>query len=126
VASTLARGTTLQVGSGDPIIRQGEPADRFYVILDGAVEVSRSEAPGEPARRIRSLGPDDAFGELGLLTGAARSATVTAETPVRLLVLDAAVFLELVTAGPELAPRLLALHRGAAVSPTSASAATGA
>ena len=81
VASTLARGTTLQVGTGDPIIRQGEPADRFYVILDGTVEVSRSEAPGEPARRIRSLGPDDAFGELGLLTGAARSATVTAETP---------------------------------------------
>jgi MFS family permease len=126
VASTLARGTTVEVRAGDPIIRQGEPADRFYVILDGTVEVSRSEASGEPARRIRSLGPDDAFGELGLLTGAARSATVTAETPVRLLALDAAVFLELVTAGPELAPRLLVLHRGAAVAPTSASPATGA
>ena len=50
----------------------------------------------------------------GLLTGAARSATVTAETPVRLLALDAPAFLDLVTAGPELAPRLLALHRGGA------------
>jgi CRP-like cAMP-binding protein len=103
------------VAAGEPIIRQGDPADRFYVILDGSVEVSRSEKPGQPAHRIRSLGADDAFGELGLLTGAKRSATVTAETPVRLLALDAPVFLDLVTAGPELAPRLLALHRGAAV-----------
>ena len=64
--------------------------------------------------RLRGLGPDDAFGELGLLTGAPRSASVTAETPVRLLALDAPAFLDLVTAGPELAPRLLALHRGGA------------
>ena len=116
VAATLARGTTIQMPAGTSIIRQGDPADRFYVILDGTVDVSRSEAAGEPVRHIRSLGPDDAFGELGLLTGAPRSASVTAETPVRLLALDAPVFLELVTAGPELAPRLLALHRGAAAS----------
>jgi MFS family permease len=115
VAATLSRGATVQVAAGEPIIRQGDPADRFYVILEGSVEVSRSEKPGQPAHRIRSLGVDDAFGELGLLTGAARSATVTAETPVRLLALDAPVFLDLVTAGPELASRLLALHRGAAV-----------
>jgi MFS family permease len=119
VATTLARGTTIQLPAGASIIRQGDPADRFYVILDGSVDVSRSEGPGEPARRIRSLGPDDAFGELGLLTGAPRSASITAETPVRLLALDAPVFLDLVTAGPELAPRLLALHRGAAASSTS-------
>ena len=112
VAATLARGTTVQVPAGASIIRQGDPADRFYVILDGTVDVSRSEADGEPARHIRSLGPDDAFGELGLLNGAPRSASITAETAVRLLALDAPVFLDLVTAGPELAPRLLALHRG--------------
>jgi len=122
VATTLARGVTLQVPAGQPIIRQGEPADRFYVILDGSVEVTRSEKPDQSAQRLRSLGPDDAFGELGLLTGAPRSATVTAETPVRLLALDAPVFLELVTAGPELAPRLLALHRGAAMSAPGAGA----
>jgi hypothetical protein len=113
VATTLARGSTIEVAPGVPIIRQGEVADRFYVILSGSVDVSRSEEPGEPAHHLRNLATDDAFGELGLLTGAPRSATVTAETAVRLLALDAAVFLDLVTAGPELAPRLLALHRGA-------------
>lgn len=117
VAATLARGATIDVPAGQPIIRQGEPADRFYVILDGTVDVSRSEAPGEPAHLLRSLGVDDAFGELGLLNGAPRSATVTATSPVRLLALDGPLFLELVTAGPELAPRLLALHRGAAITP---------
>ena len=119
VAATLARGTTLNIPDGQPIIQQGEPADRFYVILDGTVVVSQVAQPGGPSRRLRELGVDDAFGELGLLNGAARSATVTATGPVRLLALDGPLFLELVTAGPELAPRLLALHRGAAVTPGS-------
>ncbi len=119
VASTLARGSTIEVAAGQAIIRQGDPADRFYVILDGSVEVTRSEQPGATPVRLRRLGPDDAFGELGLLTGAPRSATVTAETPVRLLALGGPAFLDLVTAGPELAPRLLALHRPAAVTPAS-------
>ncbi|HEY2888928.1 MAG TPA: MFS transporter, partial [Candidatus Limnocylindrales bacterium] len=66
VASTLARGSTVQVAAGEPIIRQGEPADRFYVILDGTVEVTRSEKPGAAPVALRRLGPDDAFGELGL------------------------------------------------------------
>ena len=114
VAASLARGSTVDAPAGTEIIRQGDPADRFYVILSGTVDVSRAEQPGAAPARLRGLGPDDAFGELGLLTGAARSATVTAETPVRLLALDAPAFLDLVTAGPELAPRLLALHRGGA------------
>ncbi len=111
VAATLARGAAISVPAGATIIRQGDPADRFYVILAGTVEVRGSEGPG-PVRFLRRLGPDEAFGERGLLTGAARSATVSAETAVRLLALDGPVFLDLVTAGPELAPRLLALHRG--------------
>jgi MFS family permease len=118
VAATLVRGQTLDVPAGQTIIRQGDPSDRFYLILDGTVEVSQVAEPGGLPHRLRELGVDDAFGELGLLTGAARSATVTASTPVRLLALDGPEFLELVTAGPELAPRLLALHRGAAVTPS--------
>ena len=114
VAASLARGSTVEAPAGTEIIRQGDPADRFYVILSGTVDVSRAEQAGAVPARLRGLGPDDAFGELGLLTGAPRSASVTAETPVRLLALDAPAFLDLVTAGPELAPRLLALHRGGA------------
>ena len=102
--------------AGDVVIRQGDPADRFYVIETGAFEVTRRE-PGEPAdaapAQLRSMASGEVFGEIGLLRSTARTATVTATTNGTLLALDGASFLELVNAGPGLAPRLLDLRRGA-------------
>ena len=62
--------------------------------------------------RLRTMAADEVFGEIGLLTGAPRSATVTAVTDGRILALEAPDFLALVEAGAEVGPRLLALHRG--------------
>jgi CRP-like cAMP-binding protein len=102
--------------AGDVVIRQGDAADRFYVIETGTFEVTRRE-PGEPAdappARLRSMTAGEVFGEIGLLRATARTATVTAMTDGTLLALDGASFLELVNAGPGLAPRLLDLRRGA-------------
>ncbi|HYC06799.1 MAG TPA: cyclic nucleotide-binding domain-containing protein, partial [Candidatus Binatia bacterium] len=112
----LARRRIHEVGAGEAIIRQGDPADRFFVILDGEFDVSRSEAPGAPAEHLRTLGVDDVFGELGLLTGEPRSATVAARTDGRLLELEGSDFLELVGSGPDLSSRLLGLYRGAPAS----------
>jgi CRP-like cAMP-binding protein len=112
LATALARAKPLTVRAGDTVIRQGEPADRFYVILDGEFHVSQGEA-GSAHRHLRTIGRDDVFGELGLLTGAPRTATVTAALGSRLLALEADDFLELVSAAPDLRPRLLALYRGA-------------
>ncbi|HEY6056710.1 MAG TPA: MFS transporter [Candidatus Limnocylindrales bacterium] len=105
----------ISVAAGTTVIEQGEPADRFYIIADGTFAVTQQER-GEPAakpRLLRHMGPDEVFGEIGLLTGAPRSATVTAEKDGVLLALDGPDFLELVSAGPGLANRLLELHRGA-------------
>jgi len=102
--------------AGDVVIRQGDPADRFYVIQAGTFEVTRHE-PGEPddqaPARLRTMTTGEVFGEIGLLRATARTATVTAFTDGSLLALDGASFLELVNAGPGLAPRLLDLRRGA-------------
>jgi MFS family permease len=102
--------------AGDVVIRQGDPADRFYVIQAGTFEVTRHE-PGEPddqaPARLRTMTTGEVFGEIGLLRATARTATVTASTDGSLLALDGASFLELVNAGPGLAPRLLDLRRGA-------------
>lgn len=112
LATAMSRAQPIAVRIGDTVIRQGDPADRFYVIVDGQFAVSHEDS-GAPAGHLRTLGPDDVFGEIGLLTGAPRTATVTAVTDGRLLALDADDFLELVSAAADLRPRLLALYRGA-------------
>jgi MFS family permease len=115
LATALSRAKSRAVRAGEPVILQGEPADHFYVILDGEFQVSQSEAGAAP-RPLRTLGRDDVFGEIGLLTGAPRTATVRSVTDGRLLALDAGDFLELVSSAPDLRPRLLALYRGAGAS----------
>lgn len=112
LAAALSRAEPMTVPAGTEVIRQGDPADRFYVILDGSFAVDRAEAPGAATARLRTMGPDEVFGEIGLLTGAPRSATVTALSDARLLALGASDFLELVASAAEVGPRLLALHRG--------------
>jgi hypothetical protein len=105
------------VAIGTTIIRQGDAADRLYFIVAGECAVSQTGSDGGPARHLRTMGPDELFGEIGLLTGAPRSATVVATIDTDLLALDGADFLELVSAGPGLTSRLLDLHRGASAAP---------
>jgi CRP-like cAMP-binding protein len=104
----------VRVMPGEIVVRQGEPADRFFHILDGSFEVTQAKDPGGAPRFLRTLGPDEVFGEIGLLRGVPRTATVTAAGEGALLVLDGHRFLELVSAGPGLTSRMLDLHRGAA------------
>src|SRR5207237_7198221 len=97
---------------GEVIIRQGDPADFFYVIAAGTVEVTQTGENGS-ARVLRRMGPDEFFGEIGLLSRVPRTATVTAVEDGRLVALGKEAFLELVSAGPGLTYRLLDIHRGA-------------
>ncbi len=110
----LGRLAREAVAAGTVVIRQDDAADRFYIIEAGRFEVTQRDAAGETAV-LRVMGPDEVFGEIGLLTGRPRSATVTALDDGILLALDAADFEELVASGgPWLGPRLLGLRRGAA------------
>jgi MFS family permease len=108
----LGRRRMRDVVAGQAILRQGDPPDRFAVIVSGRFDVTRREPGGAAAVQLRTMGPDDVFGEIGLLTGVPRTATVTAATDGRLLELEGADFLELVAAGPGVANRFLDLHRG--------------
>jgi MFS family permease len=105
------RMVALPVDAGTVVIRQGDPADRFFIIAEGRFEVTQTGADGTE-RSLRELGPADPFGEIGLLTGSARTATVTARTDARLLALEREDFLELVGSGPDLSSSLLSLYRG--------------
>jgi MFS family permease len=108
----LGRRRMRDVVAGDVVLRQGDPPDRFAVIVAGRFDVERREPGATAAEHLRTMGPDEVFGEIGLLTGVPRTATVTAASDGRLLELDGADFLELVAAGPGVANRLLELHRG--------------
>ena len=101
------------VSAGEEMVRQGDPADRFYFISSGSFAVSQVPPGGTEPVRLRELGADDVFGEIGLLQHSPRTATVTAQTDGRLLALDGDRFLELVGSGPGLSSRLLDLYRGA-------------
>ncbi|HJT63912.1 MAG TPA: MFS transporter [Candidatus Limnocylindria bacterium] len=104
----------VRVMPGEVVIRQGDPADRFFHILDGSFQVTQAKDPGGVPRFLRTMGPDEVFGEIGLLRSVPRTATVTAAGEGALLALDGQRFLELVGAGPGLTSRLLDMHRGAA------------
>jgi len=80
--------------AGQTIIREGDPADSFFVLTRGAASVRKNGPDGE--REISTLKAGDFFGEVGLLTGAARNATVRATAPSEVLELDAEGFRDLV------------------------------
>jgi MFS family permease len=108
--ATLARLREVPVSADQAVVREGEPADRFFMIESGAFLVTQAAGPGALETVLRRLGPNQVFGELGLLQGSSRTATVTAETDGVLLELDGADFLELVGAGGPLRSRLLGLY----------------
>jgi len=111
--AALKRVVEVPVTAGDAVVRQGDPADRFYIIQSGSFTVTQTgPAGGEPVV-LRQLGPDAVFGELGLLNRTPRTATVTASTNGLLLALDRDDFLALVGAGGPLRGRLLGLYSGA-------------
>ena len=66
-----------ELGPGTTIVREGEPGDRFFVLLSGMAQVQQ-QALGE--RRV--LKPGDTFGEVALAMGVPRTASVRAITPV--------------------------------------------
>ena len=79
------------VGPGEPIIAEGEPGDRFYVVLSGLLSVSQAE------RGQRNLlRPGDYFGEVGLVMDVPRTATVKGMTPAVVASCDRDTFDEIV------------------------------
>ncbi|HJR45402.1 MAG TPA: cyclic nucleotide-binding domain-containing protein [Actinomycetota bacterium] len=91
----------LEFDSGDVIFREGETDVGLQVILEGQTEVSI----GDTARR--KLGPGAFLGEIALLDGGPRSATVTALTPVKTLSIPAWTFNATLKGEPALALKML-------------------
>jgi CRP-like cAMP-binding protein len=96
----LAREVRFHQGS--TIVRAGERGDSFFVIIDGKASVLR---PGR--RRAIRIGPGDYFGEMSLIDGGERSATVVADTEMLCLRLSRTPFTKMLKDEPEVSIALL-------------------
>jgi CRP-like cAMP-binding protein len=87
---------------GASVVKEGDDGDSFFVILQGEAKVV-----GQGGTEVNRLRPGDFFGEISLLDGGARTATVVTETPMTMLELKRTEFLRMVEDEPDVAVKLL-------------------
>ena len=80
------KATEVQYEPGDVVVHQGDPGDALYIVVDGQLEIRRNE------EAVAELTPGDYFGELSIIDGEPRSATVVALNEVTLLTLKSSDF----------------------------------
>ncbi|MDB5078188.1 MAG: putative transcriptional regulator [Chloroflexi bacterium] len=99
--------TTRTFNKGESIIKQGDPGAGLFVIIEGTVAVTMRTRPGQPETKLSSLTKGEFFGEMSLIDGYPRSATVTAQTETQVIELDRWVFLDVLRREPNIAVAML-------------------
>jgi CRP/FNR family cyclic AMP-dependent transcriptional regulator len=92
----------IDLRDGYVLTREGRPGREFFVLVEGTVEVTRD------GKKLAEMGAGDWFGEIALLTYTPRTATVTATSPVRVLVITDRAFRRVVETMPRIALKVLA------------------
>ncbi len=93
--------TEIDEPAGTVLVREGDTGRELYVIVGGQAKVTRR------GRKLSDLGPGDFFGELAFLSHAQRTATVTATSDLRLMILGPREFEMLLEAEPQIGLRML-------------------
>lgn len=101
VAQIVKLGRELEFAPGEAIVERGLKAMDFYLIMKGQAKLR------VPGRRIRMLGPGAYFGEISVLDGGRRTATIVAETRVWTLRLDRSKFIPLLDRHGSIARKIL-------------------
>jgi CRP/FNR family transcriptional regulator, cyclic AMP receptor protein len=91
-----SRTDEVAVAAGHELLRQGQPGDTFFVLLEGAAAV---DVGGQPRR---TLGPGDFFGEISMLDRGPATATVVTTTPARLMVMSHSQFRDAIKGNDDL------------------------
>jgi voltage-gated potassium channel len=87
--------------AGTPVVRKGEPGSELFVLVEGEADVRSG------ARKLATLRGGSFFGEIALITGSPRTATVTTGTPVRVLAISGRDFRKLLRDSPDLELKVL-------------------
>lgn len=107
LADLASLGSERRFGAAEPLMHQGGPSDALYVLLEGRVRVTVVDAEGHELL-LDLLGPGDTVGELSVIDGRPRSASVSSIEPGRALRVPTAQFLRFLQQHP---PAALALLR---------------
>ena len=91
----------IDLRQGTVLTREGRPGREFFVLIDGTAEVTKK------GKKIADLGPGDWLGEIALITDSPRTATVTATSPVDVLVITDRRFRSVVETMPSIALKVL-------------------
>ena len=86
LAAVAQQSDEISVAAGRVLAREGDLGEEFFVIESGTAEVTRGGAP------VAKLGPGDFFGEIALIREERRTATVTATSPMVLIVMTGSSF----------------------------------
>jgi CRP-like cAMP-binding protein len=125
IEQILPRIQELRLNAGDVLFRAGDAGDALYIVAHGKVEVLADTAAGDKAAPgpIAVLGEGHAFGEMSLLSGGPRTATIRAAETSDLLRIGKEDFEQLVAADPELANAVKRISHQRAISNLSAGGA---
>jgi len=100
--AALARLTDdLDFPAGSVLCKEGERGREFFVIIEGEAEVTRG------GKHLATIGSGEFFGEIALLDSVARTATVTATTPLRFFVVSDSAFNSVLATDPSIEANLL-------------------
>jgi CRP/FNR family cyclic AMP-dependent transcriptional regulator len=100
--SAASNTDEVDVIAGRTLIRQGEPSDTFYVLLDGEADVAID------GKSRRKMGPGDFFGEISMLDRGPATATVTTTRPSRMMVMSHMQFRDAIKGNQDLLIQVLA------------------
>lgn len=101
LARVAAIADEIDLPQGKALAREGERGREFFILLEGEVDVRRK------GRKLATRGAGEFFGEIALVSDVPRTATVTAATPVRALVISDREFRRLIEQTPEIALKVL-------------------
>jgi CRP-like cAMP-binding protein len=99
--------TTRVYKKGDVIIKQGEPGTGLFIVINGSVQVTSKTRPGLPEAKLNVLNKGDFFGEMSLIDGYPRAATVTALADTEVVELNRWIFLDALRREPGIAVAML-------------------
>jgi CRP-like cAMP-binding protein len=92
----------IDLAAGKKLTVEGEPGREFFVLIEGSADVRRK------GRKVNTMNAGDFFGEIALVSNRPRTATVTATSPVRVLVVTDRAFRELIRNVPSIQGKVLA------------------